>query len=309
MALGKRDGRGAAIGTVQQWRATAQRLSSLLLAMTAIALMVMGKLDATLAERVRARAGDVIAPVLAFVSEPIASANDWVEEATHLFALVRENARLREENMRLRQWQDSALKLEAENASLRSLLAYKPDPAVQTRTARVVGDQAGQYVRSVLVMAGTKDGIAKGQAAMTGAGLVGRATDVGFWSSRILLLTDLNSNIPVIIEESRERAIVSGDNSEFPRLIFVAQDARIVPGQRVVTSGHDGIFPVGLPVGIVRSVNGNDIRIAPLADLSRLELLQLIDTSMSALTPETAPAPPPVAPAPGTVPRKARGRS
>lgn len=308
MALGKRDGR-AAVGTVQQWRATAQRLSSLLLAMTAIALMVMGKLDASLAERVRARAGDVIAPILSFVSEPVAGLNGWLEEASHLVELTQENMRLREENMRLRQWQDSALKLEAENASLRSLLTYKPDPAVQTRTVRVVGDQAGQYVRSVLVMAGSKDGIAKGQAAMTGAGLVGRTTDVGFWSSRILLLTDLNSNIPVVIEESRERAIVSGDNSDFPRLIFLAQDARVVPGQRVVTSGHDGIFPVGLPVGIVRSVHGNDIRIAPLADLSRIELLQLIDTSMSALTPEMAPAPPQLAPAPGTVPRKARGRS
>jgi rod shape-determining protein MreC len=308
MALSKRDGR-AAIGTVQQWRATAQRLSSLLLAMTAIALMVMGKLDATLAERLRARAGDAVAPVLAFVSEPIASANDWLEEGTHLIGLANENMRLREENTRLRQWQDSALKLEAENASLRALLAFKPDPAVQARTARVVGDQAGQYVRSVLVMAGSKDGIGKGQAAMAGTGLVGRVTEVGFWSSRILLLTDLNSRVPVMLEESRDRAIVAGDNTEFPRLVYLPQDARIVPGQRVVTSGHDGVFPAGLPVGIVRSVTGNDVRIAPLADLSRLEVLQLIDTGTSALTPETAPAAPPAAPVPGTVTHKARGRS
>jgi rod shape-determining protein MreC len=309
MALSKRDGR-AAIGTVQHWRATAQRLSSLLLAMTAIALMVMGKLDVSLTERVRTRAGDIIAPLLAFVSQPIVKVNSWLAEASHLVELARENMRLREENTRLRQWQDSALKLEAENASLRALLTFKPEPAVQTRTARVVGDQAGQYVRSVLVVAGSKDGIAKGQAAMAGSGLAGRVTEVGFWSSRVLLLTDLNSRVPVMLEESRDRAIVAGDNTDFPRLLYLPQDARIVPGQRVVTSGHDGVFPAGLPVGLVRSVSGGEVRIAPLADLSRLDVLQLIDTGTSALTPETAPAAPPVPPAAGGTPaHKARGRS
>lgn len=297
MALKKRDGR-AAVGAVQLWRATTQRLSSLALAMMAIALLVAGRVDAPFVERLRARTGDVVAPLLGLAQHPISAFNEFSGELRHLQNLAGENARLRTENERLRQWQDGALKLEAENGALRALLNFRPDPSVQARTARVVGDFAGQYVRSVLVKGGSKDGIAKGQAAMSGAGLVGRVTEVGWWSSRVLLLNDLNSRIPVVIEESRDRAIVVGDNSDYPRLMYLPQDSRIAPGQRVVTSGHDGVFPAGLPVGVVRTVKNGEVRIAPLADFGRLELLQLIDTGASALTPETAPAAPAPPPRP-----------
>ena len=118
-------------------------------------------------------------------------------------------------------------------------------------TARVIANSGGGYVRAVMVNAGTEQGLSRGQAAITGAGLVGRLTEVGNRAARVLLLTDLNSRIPVVVEGSHVNAMLAGDNSERPRLIYASEPEALKIGDRIVTSGEGGIFPPGLPVGMV----------------------------------------------------------
>jgi rod shape-determining protein MreC len=156
-----------------------------------------------------------------------------------------------------------------------------PDPRVQYVTARVIGSSAGAFVREVLIAAGARDGIAKGQAALTGEGLAGRVTEVGNRSARVLLLTDINSRIPVLLEGSRHKAILAGDNSNEPRLLFLPPDALPAPGDRIVTSGDGGAFPAGLPVGIVGSVEEGVVTVLPFVDWDRLEFLQLVDYELT----------------------------
>ena len=103
--------------------------------------------------------------------------------------------------------------------------------AVSYVTARVIANSGGGYVRTVMINAGSEAGLARGQAAITGDGLVGRLTEVGSRAARVLLITDLNSRIPVVVEGSRTSAVLAGDNSERPRLLYVgdaggAQDRR-----------------------------------------------------------------------------------
>ena len=114
--------------------------------------------------------------------------------------VYRENIRLAEENERLLGWQQVALRLSAENAELRDLAKLVPEPAISFVTARVIADSGGAYARSVMVNAGRDNGVARGQAAMTGEGLVGRVAEVGSRAARILLITDLNSRVPVVVE-------------------------------------------------------------------------------------------------------------
>ncbi len=122
-------------------------------------------------------------------------------------------------------------------------------------------------------------------------GIVGRVMQAGLYSSRVLLITDLNSRIPVILEGTRTHAILAGDNSRTPYLMYLPKTAAISTGDRLVTAGHDGVFPTGLPVGRVSSVENGEIRVEPIADLDRLEYLGLVDSvGQSALTPEIAPA-------------------
>jgi len=273
------------------WRAVAQRFSSFFLVLLAVSLIVLGRLDHALVDEVRARTDDAVAPLLAFVQRPIGTARDLASRTTGLFDLAAENVRLREENERLKQWRATALSLEAQNRVLRDMIDLAPASPPILKSEPVIAEPGGIYVRSVLVGGGAHDGLAKGQAAMVGPGLVGRLTEVGAWSARVLLITDLNSRIPVMLEGTRARAILAGDNSTMPHLLYFPKAAQISVGDRVVTAGHDGIFPAGLAVGRVARIANGEIRVEPLAALDRLEYVELVDSAAaSALTPEKEPA-------------------
>jgi len=281
---------GSVVRLAAPLRALAQRFSFLLLVLAAIALMMVGKIDTVLVEGMRSRVTDAFTPILDAISRPAATAARFVESVHEVINLRSENERLRGENAVLLQWQQAAQRLDAENRSLRSLLNYKPELASSYITARVVADPGGAFVRTLVVTAGHRDGVRPGQAAVAGQGLMGRVVQVGEWSSRVLLITDLNSRIPVLIEPSRQRAVMAGDNSGQPKLLYVPGDASLAVGDRIVTSGHGGIFPPGLPIGLVASVGDTSVRIQPFVDLGRVEHLQLVNFGLPGGLGATDPA-------------------
>lgn len=265
-------------------RAWTQRFAYVLLVGGAFALMLMGKTDAVLVERLRTSVTDALTPIMGALSEPVSAIEDAAENAKNLLATREQNIQLLAERDALLQWQAAAHRLEAENQALRDLLGMAPDPRTRYVTARVVGNSAGAFVREVLIAAGSRDGIIKGQAALTGVGLAGRVTEVGDRSARVLLLTDINSRIPVLLEQSRHRAILAGDNSNEPRLLFLPPGAEPLPGDRIVTSGDGGAFPAGLPVGIVGSAAEDGlVTVLPFVDWDRLEFLRLVDYELAGL--------------------------
>jgi rod shape-determining protein MreC len=258
-------------------KAWAQRFAFLFLVVGAFALMLLGKADTLLVERIRTAVGDAAAPILEFIARPIDSISGAVEGIGELADLRARNVSLERENERLRHWQTVARRLEAENTALRSLTDMAPDPRLRFVTARVVGDQGGAFARSVLVNAGNRDGVAKGQAAITSEGLAGRVAEVGVRSARVLLVTDINSRIPVLVGEGRDRAILAGDNTNQPRLRYLAPGTEIRPGDHVVTSGHGAIFPPGLPIGVVTQASETTLRVQPFVDWAHMEFLRLAD--------------------------------
>ncbi len=248
--------------------------------LASIALMMVGKIDALSVDNARARVMDAFAPILEAISRPAATAAHVVESVVEVQNAFEENQRLKAENARLLQWKQAALRLEAENISLRSLLKATPEPTSTYITARVIAAPGSSFLRTLVVTAGRRDGVRKGQAAIAGAGLVGRVVEVGEWSARILLLTDINTRIPVVMEHSRQRAVMAGDNSDQTKLLYLPPDAAIQAGERVVTSGHGGQFPPGIPVGVVASVGERGVRVQPNVDLARVEHLQLVDFNL-----------------------------
>jgi rod shape-determining protein MreC len=270
-----------------------QRLALAGLVLAAVALIALNRAEAPLIERARVAVTDLFVPLLDVVARPVEAAHGAISAGARTLDLWNENARLREEDARLLQWQTVARSLEAENRGLRQVLNVPGERPVEQVTARVIGAAGGSFVRSVLVLAGAEDGVARGQAAMTAEGLAGRVTEVGHRAARVLLLTDMNSNVPVVIERTRERAIAAGDNSERLRLAFLPTEARPQIGDRVVTSGHGGIFPPGLPVGVVVGTADGGARVQPYADLARLDYLRLIEYGIGGVLPQPAPAPAP----------------
>ncbi len=268
------------------------RLTLPLLVMAGFALLLAGRADAPLAERARMALADAVAPVFAVVGMPLAAMHAAVEELRDLQSLRSDNARLRAENEQLLRWQAAAVALDAENAVLKETLHWIPDPAASYMTARVVADAGGVYARAVLLPIGRSQGLTKGQVALDGQGLVGRVTELGARSARVLLVTDLNSRIPVTLETSHGRAILMGTNGPRPRLMHWPEDGRPVEGERVVTSAEANAFPAGLPLGIVRYSAGNAPEVELAARLDRLDAVRLFDYGQRGVPPpETAARP------------------
>ena len=264
-------------------RAWDQRMTLALLAASAVGLLTIEKTNPEFAEGARGAAADVIAPILDLLSRPSASAAQAIDSVRELGRLREENALLKEEQARLLQWQTVARRLDHENEELRKILNLAPDPKARFVTARVVGGSGGAFVRSILVAAGGREGVRKNQAVITGEGLIGRVTEVGERAARVLLLTDINSNVPVFVERTRERAIVHGDNSSRMVLRRLPSDLMAAVGDRIVTSGHGGVFPPGLPVGVITSVRGGEVLVQPFVDWEQAEYVRLVDYELSGL--------------------------
>lgn len=273
-------------------RQVLSRLSLPVLIAAAFGAMLLGKADALLIERARMALADLLSPVWAVAQEPVGAVRDLVRDAGQLWEMRGENARLRQENDRLHRWQATALALEAENSMLRRQLAWIPDPAPNFFTSRVVADAGGTYARAVLLATASQTPARKGQVALDERGFVGRVTEVGSRSARVLLATDINSRIPVTLENSRARAIMVGNNAARPRLQHWPEGQVPREGDRVVTSAEAGAFPSGLPVGVVRWTESGAPEVELFARLDRLDIVRLFDFGLSGILPPEAVARP-----------------
>jgi rod shape-determining protein MreC len=284
-------------------KAAGQRFAFLMLVAGAVGLVILGKADALLVERLRAAVVDAFAPILSAFAQPLATVNEAIGEVRDLVHLRSENKRLREDNARLRAWEQAARELAAQNQALRDVLKFVPHADEHAVAGRVIADSGGAFVRSLLVDAGARDGVAKGQAVAVGDGLIGRVAEVGEVASRVLLITDLNSRIPVMVESTRDRAILAGDNTDQPRLLYLPPNLVVASGERIVTSGDGGAFPPGLPIGTVASVNDGAVRVQPFANWNRIEFVRIIDYGLKGII---GPMEPLAAPAPARGRRAAR---
>ena len=271
------------LGTVKH---LVQRFAFLSLIGLTFALMLIGKADTILVERARMAVSDVVTPILRVMAEPAAVIFQFVTNLRELAAIREQNADLREANTRLLEWQAVAQTLETENSQLRGLLGTVSDPEKRSVTARVVADSGGAFAQSVLITAGSRNGVAKGQAVTTAEGLAGRITQAGYRSSRVLLITDINSRIPVRVGEAGGRAVLSGDNSLRPKLNYLGAKSAAAPGDRVVTSGDAGAFLPGLPVGRIVSIDEKNVTVEPFVSRDRVQYVEVLDFGLTGILAE-----------------------
>ncbi len=277
-----------------QARHALARLTLPVMVIAAFGLMLVGKVDTILVERARIAVYDASAPVYAALAAPLAQTRKTFSEIVGLWGLRDENARLHDENERLRRWQSIALTLDAENRRLKTALRWIPDPEASYVTARVVADAGGVYAKAVLLSLGPNHGLRKGQIALDERGLVGRITEVGTRTARVLLITDMNSRVPVILESSRSHAILAGSNGPWPRLMYWSEGTTPKEGERVVTSAEANAFPANLPVGVVHYNASGVPEIELDAQLRALDMVRIFDYGLNGFAPpETASRPTP----------------
>ena len=199
----------------------------------------------------------------------------------YLRGVRQENRELKFEIERLR-LEQVRLSDDAQQARrLQALLGFKETYIAKTVAAQVIGSSGSEQSRSIYIDKGTSAGVDKDMAVITADGLVGKVLRAFGSSAQVLLINDQSSGVGVILDKSRLQGVIKGTASGDVVLEKVMTDEQVTPGERIVTSGGDLIFPKGITVGTVMKVTpGADlflnIRVKPSADLSRLEEVLVI---------------------------------
>ena len=204
----------------------------------------------------------------------------WVGAATDYvkgyFFAVSDNRRLRREVAELQPWRDQAIALKNVNARYEAMLGLRTEPPVAMATARSISEARGPFVNSRLIDAGTAKGVRIGNPVINEHGLVGRVVGVSPGISRMLLLTDVASRTPVLIDRSDARALLTGDGSGNPRLEFVRGQGSVQAGDRILTSGDGGGFPRGVPIGVVAKGIDGTWRVKLFSDRGAIDYVRVM---------------------------------
>jgi rod shape-determining protein MreC len=253
-----------------------RRLLVTVLVLLLIALVLVWRIDNPRVERMRAAIVDRVVPNMDWAMAPITGLARMLDDFQSYARLFEQNQELRRELQQMRAWREAALQLEQENARLLDLNRVQLDPELTFVTGIVMADAGSPFRRSVLINVGARDGILDGWTTMDGLGVVGRISGVGQRTSRVLLLTDSNSRVPVTIQPSGQQALLMGDNTQAPILDFIEAPEDITAGDRIVTSGDGGLFTPGLLVGQVVETTDRRLRARLSADLARLSFLRVM---------------------------------
>ena len=262
--------------TQTNYFAPLRRLITVVLLLILFGLFVVWRIDNPRVEKFRALVIDTFVPNFEWILRPMTSVVKLAQDYQSYEKLLEQNKELRRELQQMKSWKEAALQLEQENARLLDLNQLRLDTKLTHVSGIVIADSGSPFRQSVLLNIGSRDGIQDGWAAMDGLGLVGRISGVGSSTSRVILLTDNASQIPVIVQPSGQRAVLMGDNSFAPTVEFIENVDLVRPGDRVVTSGGGGVLPAGLLVGTLAMDPNGRLRVRLVADYERLEFLKVL---------------------------------
>ena len=261
---------------LSQIRQLIKKFALVILFLIAFVLMMVNKTDTILIDKTSSMATGILSPVVDVLIVParlVAHVYDYFKDMSLAYE---ENKFLKKENRKLRLIGEQARALEIENRLLSRILNFTKPPVDKLTTARIVAEEGDAFSHSLIAYIGKNNIVEKGQIVLNEDGVVGRIDKIGNSYAKILLLTDINSRIPVVLEKNRTRGMVAGDNTLNPKLVFLPLSSEVNIGDRIVTSGVAGVFPPGLPVGFVSKIDKREIRIQPYADLNSLEYVKIV---------------------------------
>lgn len=255
-----------------------QKFTAFFFIVVSLALLILARSQTALIEQTRAQIFNAFIPAIKVVDLPrgaTAGLSDWVRNIAIVFS---DNQFLRVENADLKRQLIEATELEIDNLRLKNLLNIKDGTVTTITASRIVSDSNSPFFKSMLINNGTNDGIKKGHAVVNEEGVIGRTINVASNASRVLLINDINSRIPVKFADSGVNVILSGDNSPLQQIRFMPEEEKVNIGDQILTSGMGGIFPPDLPVGIVTEITQlGMIRVKPSVNLNRLNYVSVIE--------------------------------
>lgn len=254
-----------------------QRFAFVALIGMAVSLMVADQVDIKVFKQIKTSAIHSVGTLLELGAETSTAARETFETLAELGKFKDELVRLRLENNELKKWRYMAGSLNSQNIALRDLYNFVPLPTIKSITGRIISYSGGAFTRSILINVGSKKGARLGQAVMSSFALVGVLVEVTDEYSQVLLITDLNSQIPVKIQDSSVSGILIGDNSQSAKLFFLPQESVLAEGQVVTTSGRGGVLPPDLPIGLVKKTVGLKLVVEPFDDWAQSGYVRVLN--------------------------------
>ena len=251
-----------------------QKFSLLALLALSIILLFLETIDARPLNYLRSIIKDTIyrgSTIVSLPSKGFVTISNSIKSHMNLYE---ENTELRKINSQLKDKAYDPSFIIFENKQLKKLLEDKIKNPSNMVSSRVILDKDSPYLNSFIINIGSNKNIKNGMAVLDGKNFVGRIVDVNFFSSRVLLVSDLNSKIPVIIEPSGNHAILSGGGTNITNLIYVPDNHNIQDGDKVYTSGKEGIFSTGIPIGEVKKEN-DLFKVNLFSDLSQITFINI----------------------------------
>ena len=256
-------------------RGTQQRFSLFVLVILSVLLIFLETIEAKPLNVIRSFVKDVVyrgALIVSYPSKSFSNFYDFVEEHINLYSNYEE---LVKENDELKNNITKTDFLELENSQLRKLIEEQVESSSNLVSARVMLDKQSPYLNSFVINIGSNKNIKNGMAVLDGKNFIGRVVDVNYFSSRVLLVTDLNSKIPVLSEPSANHAVLSGHGTNEATLEYLSENHTVQNGDKIYTSGKEGIFTAGIPVGEVK-IEKDKIKVLLFSDLSQITFVNII---------------------------------
>ena len=246
------------------------------LILSTILIMLIGKADLAIVNRISIFLTDLSAPVIATISRQTQIIGDSVIFLKNTTSLRKENRSLYEENLKLKKFEIISQIYESENLALKNQLNLIPLRMPNFKTVRAISAPGNVFAHSMLLNAGHLDGIERGNAVLFNGVFIGQILKVGKKSSRVLLISDVNSKIPIVVSNNRIPSILTGENLIFPSLQFLPNNVKIDNESIVQTSGHGGLLPAGLPIGFTVNSSTEKIYVRPAIDLNLIDYVQVL---------------------------------
>jgi rod shape-determining protein MreC len=236
---------------------------------------------------------EAMRPLLVVESQMADDANDFLHNYFDLVGVREENMRLEQRVAQLETQQRRMAELETENRHLADLLELRDALGTSAIAANVIGSDATGLSRTLMLSAGERQGLQRGMAVISTNGVVGKIIAASRDAARVLLISDHNSALDAIDQRSRARGIIAGVIEGGLAMKYVDRSEDVKPGDIIVTSGMDGIFPRGLLVGTAARVSREgpglflNVEVKSAVNFRDLEQVMILTTRAPVISPQT----------------------
>jgi len=253
-----------------------KKIEAIFFSLICVIFLIVSRVNEDFSQKISFEFVNISIPIVKFVSTPVNGVISLFTEFHDLVSAKKENQLLKEELLKLKAFYIKSLNVHQENKELRSILDFVTSKSSNFKVARVVGRSHQIFNQKVFIDAGKNRDLKEGAVVTGDRGVIGRVAEVGEDKSRLILLNDASSKIPVITSKGRVRAILSGNNSSLMEMLYLPKNHQIEEGDWVFTSGDGDTLPPGLLVGVVKKTSKESVLIAMVEDVNNSDIVTII---------------------------------